>query len=40
MFYGRKLLFFLDADWLTDINEINPLGIEIWYRMTRFFFYI
>uniref|UniRef100_A0A673KY58 DnaJ (Hsp40) homolog, subfamily C, member 6 n=1 Tax=Sinocyclocheilus rhinocerous TaxID=307959 RepID=A0A673KY58_9TELE len=25
------------AYWLTDADEINPLGIEIWYRTTRRF---
>ncbi len=27
----------LQAYCLTDIDEINPLGIEIWYRTTRSF---
>ncbi len=27
----------LQAYCLTDVDEINPLGIEIWYRMTRSF---
>ncbi len=27
----------LQAYCLTDVNEINPLGIEIWYRTTRRF---
>ncbi len=27
----------LQAYWLTDVDEINPLGIEIWYRTTRCF---
>ncbi len=25
----------LQAYCLTDVDEINPLGIEIWYRRTR-----
>ncbi len=27
----------LQAYCLTDVDEINPLGIEIWYRTTRRF---
>ncbi len=27
----------LQAYCLTDVDEINPLGIEIWYRTTRHF---
>ncbi len=27
----------LQAYWLTDVDEINPLGIEIWYRTNRHF---
>lgn len=27
----------LHAYWLTDINEMNPLGIEIWCRTTSHF---
>ncbi len=27
----------LQAHCLTDVDEINPLGIEIWYRTTRRF---
>ncbi len=27
----------LQAYWFTDVDEINPLGIEIWYRTTRRF---
>ncbi len=27
----------LQAYFLTDVDEINPLGIEMWYRMTRRF---
>lgn len=27
----------MHAYWLTDIDEINPLGIEIWCRTTRHF---
>lgn len=27
----------LHTNWLTEANEITPLGIEIWHRMTRHF---
>ncbi len=27
----------LQAYWLTDVDEINPLAIEVWYRTTRCF---
>ncbi len=27
----------LQAYWLTNVDEINPLGIDVWYRTTRRF---
>ncbi len=33
----QKLTLVLQAYCLTDADEINPLGIEIWYRTTRRF---
>ncbi len=36
--FKTKTHLVLQAYWLTDADEINPLGIEIWYRTTRRFF--